>query len=212
VYRVTDADPVRGYNGLLGWHDDYSLIDDETFVGNFASPSDCGVIFVEAKAWIEGAVSGKKTLVVADPSPSFTPNIIFGNANLTYATTDGTSGLTAVSEGSIIIPLLSPDVMTVRGIFIAQTGFFGRNHYQIGGSNGVPSSYNSYVQQSTLTTTGSVVSNLRVGTKWNCGSPPSYCSGYNSRVDNYDRLLAFYPPPFTPAASADFRFVLWREE
>jgi hypothetical protein len=211
IYRVTDTDSVRSYNSLLGWHDDYSIVDDETFVGNFTPPSDCSLIFVQAKAWIEGTVSGKITVVAADEG-SFVPNVLFGNNNLTYQVVDGTTGLTVISEGSIIIPLLSPDVMTIRGIFVAQTGLVGRNHYTNSGSNAVPSQYNSYVLRSQLTTNGSVISFRRVGTKWLCGSPGVYCSGYNTRLDNYDRLLAFFPPPFTPAASADYKFVLWRED
>lgn len=211
VYRVTGASYVRGYNSLLGWHNDYSIISSQTFIGNLTPPSDCTVIFSQAKTWIEGTVSGKVTLVVADEG-SFVPNTLFANNDLTYQTVDGTTGLTVISEGSIIIPLLTPDVMTVRGIFVAQTGFFGRNHYVTTGSNEVPSQYDSYVQQSQLTTNGSVISFRRVGTKWLCGSPGVYCSGYNNRIDNYDRLLAFSPPPFTPSASADFKFVLWREE
>ncbi len=211
VYRVTGTTYVRGYNALLGWHNDYSIISSQTFVGTYTPPSDCSIIFAQAKVWIEGVVSGKKTLIAADTG-SFVPNVLFANNSLTYQTIDGTSGLTVISEGSIIIPLLSPDVMTVRGIFIAQTGLFGRNHYTNSGTNAVPGTYSSYVQQSTLTTSGSVISYRRVGTKWMCGSPGVYCSGYNTRIDNYDRLLAFLPPPFTPAASADAKFVLWREE
>lgn len=211
VYRVTGTTLVRGYNSLLGWYNDYSIISSEAYVGRFTPPADCAVIFSQAKTWIEGTVSGKITLVAADEG-SFVPNVLFGNNNLTYQTLDGTTGLTVIAEGSIIIPLLSPDIMTVRGIFIAQTGFFGRNHYTTSGSNEVPSQYDAYVQRSQLTTNGSVISFRRVGTKWLCGSPGVYCSGYNNRIDNYDRLLAFSPPPFTPAASADYKFVLWREQ
>jgi hypothetical protein len=153
-------------------------------------------------------VGSKVTLVVADTG-SFSPDIIL-NSNLTYTTNDGSVGLTAIAEQSVRIPLVSPDVMTVRGIFVAQSGYLGRNYYEQGGTNGVPSAYNSYVTQSSLTTIGTVVSNLRVGTQWTCGS--TFCSGYSDRTDAYDRLLAFSPPPFTPHASTDYQFMLWREQ
>ncbi len=210
VYRVSGTTYVRGYNNTLGWHNDYNIVSSESSLGTFTPPADCGLIFVNAKVWIEGTVSGKYTIVAADTG-SYAPDVLLRN-NLNYATFDGSTGLTVIAEDSIQIPLTSPDVMTIRGVFVAQGGSFGRNHYTTSGSNEVPSSYDSYVQQSTLTTFGSVVSNLRVGTKWLCGSPGSFCSGYNNRTDNYDRILAFNPPPFTPATSLDYRIVLWREE
>jgi hypothetical protein len=100
--------------------------------------------------------------------------------------------------------------MTIRGVFVAQGGYVGRNYYQAGNSHGVGNGGSPFVQQSSLTTIGSVISNQRVGTKWNCGGV--FCSGYATRNDLYDRLLAFSPPPFTPAASPDYKLVLWREQ
>lgn len=211
IYRVTATDSVRGYDSISGWHDDYSIINTQVYIGRFTPPADCSIIYSDAKVWIEGTISGKITLVAADTG-SFTPDITFGNNDLDYATFDGTTGFTAIAERSIYIPLLVPSDMTVRGIFVAQTGWYGRKHYRSSGTNSVPAQYSGYVLRDVLRTTGSVVSNLRVGTKWLCGSPATYCSGFNNRFDNYDRLLAFFPPPFTPSASADYTFVLWREE
>ncbi len=131
------------------------------------------------------------------------------NDDITYLVDDGSVGLIAVAEESILIPLLSPDDMVVDGIFIAQNGYFGRNYYTTSGSRDVPSSYNSYVEQNSLTITGSIVSNGRVGTKWTCGG--SFCSGYENRVNSYDRDLAINPPPMTPYVSDDYRFVRWLE-
>jgi hypothetical protein len=210
VYRVSGTTYVRGYNNQLGWHNDYNIVSSETLLGTYTPPSDCGLIVVNAKTWIEGTVSGKYTIVAADLG-AYAPDILLRD-NLTYATYDGSTGLTVIAEDSLQIPLTSPDVMTIRGIFVAQGGAFGRNHYTTSGSNEVPAAYDSYVQQSSLTTFGSVISNLRVGTKWLCGSPGTFCSGYNNRVDNYDRILSFNPPPFTPSTSQDYRIVLWREE
>ena len=209
VYRVTGTKLIRGLRAdTLSWGDDYDTITSETLKGTYAVPSGCSLIYSEAKTWIEGTILGKVTIVVADTG-SYAPDILL-QGNINYVSSGGTSGLSAIAEHSVRIPLVAPDTMTVRGIFIAQTGYLGRNHYTTSSSNKVPSQYNSYVKRSTLTTNGTVVSNGRVGTKWLCDG--SYCSGYNTRVDNYDRLLAFGPPPFTPAASPDYTFVAWKEQ
>jgi len=209
VYRVTGTSLARGQRAdTFLWGDDYHTITSETLKGTYAVPSGCSLIYSEAKTWIEGTILGKVTVVAADTG-SYAPDIIL-QGNINYVNTDGSSGLSAIAEHSVLIPLVSPDDMTVRGIFIAQTGYLGRNYYTTSGSNKVPSQYNSYVKRSTLTTNGTVVSNGRVGTKWTCGG--TYCSGYNTRIDNYDRLLAFGPPPFTPAASPDYKFVVWKEQ
>ena len=210
VYRVTGTTgvPAQRIDNIGTWATDYHIISSETYVGRYTIPSDCRIIFAQAKIWLEGVVGTKVTVIAADTG-SFSPDVILSN-NLTYASGSGASGLTAVAERSVLIPLNSPDVMTMRGVFVAQNGYVGRNFYQQGGSNGVPSSYNSYVIQSSLTTFGSVISNSRVGTQWSSGG--SIVSGYQSRTDTYDRLLAFDPPPFTPAASPDYKLVLWREQ
>ncbi len=209
IYRVTGTSYTRAYNNVLGWHNDYSIITTTVSLGTFTPPAGCALIYVNAKTWIEGTVSGKVTIVAADTG-AYNPDVILNN-NILYATADGSTGLTVIAERSIQVPLVSPDTMAIRGIFVAQTGQFGRNHFTTSGSNEVPSAYDPYVFRSTLTTNGSVISNIRVGTKWLCGSPGVYCSGYGNRIDNYDRILAFSPPPFTPSASPDYKIVLWRE-
>lgn len=210
VYRVTGTSAAQSLHidNLNTWVNDYHTITNQTLVGTYSIPSGCPVIYSNAKLWLEGVVGNKVTVLAADTG-SYTPDIILNN-NITYASGTGSSGLTAIAERSVLIPLVSPDVMTIRGVFVAQSGYFGRNYYEVGGSHGVPSAYNSYVQQSQLTTIGTVVSNQRIGTQWTCGG--TLCSGYAQRVDTYDRLLAFSPPAFTPASSVDYRLVLWREK
>lgn len=210
VYRIvsTGAAQARRINNLGAWVSDYHTVNNEQYLGRYAIQPDCPVIYSDAKVWLEGVVGGKVTLVSADTG-SFVPDIILQN-NITYESASGSSGLTAIAEGSVIIPLVAPDEMTVRGIFVAQTGYFGRNYYQAGGSRGVPAQYNAYITRTKLTTIGTVVSNGRIGTRWSCGG--TYCSGYAQREDTYDRLLAFSPPPFTPASSVDYKLVLWGEQ
>ncbi|MDP3646017.1 MAG: hypothetical protein Q8R25_02940 [bacterium] len=195
-------------DNLGTWVSDYHTVQNSPTIGTFTIPADCPVIYAEGKVWIDGVVGGKVTVIAADTG-SYSPDIIL-NGNITYASGTGSSGLTAIAERSVLIPLFSPEDMTVRGIFVAQGGYVGRNYYQVGGNNGVGQGGSPFVQQSSLTTIGTVVSNQRVGTKWTCGG--SFCSGYATRNDLYDRLLAFSPPPFTPAASPDYKLVLWREQ
>lgn len=210
VYKVTGSTWVYGYrsNGDCssngGWCYDYDIITTESYVGNYAVSSTCGLIYVEGTLWLEGTLNGKLTIVAADPG-SYAPDIIL-NGNIAYATTDGTTGLTAIAEHSVRIPLKSPDTMNIRGIFVAQTGYYGRDYY----TQGYTSGNDSYVLRSTLNVIGSLVSAQRAGVAWTSGG--SVVSGYQNRTNSYDRVLAFNPPPFTPVTSADFHFALWDEK
>jgi len=211
VYRVTNTNYVWGYHiDTLEWEREYDRITNQQFVGNYTIPSDCPVIFAESKVWVEGVVSGKVTLAAANlTNPNVDLDVIL-NGDLTYEELDGSDGLTLVAERSIRIPLLSPSTMNLHGIFIAQKGYFGRNHYTTSGSNEVPSAYDSYVQQDTLNLIGTIVSNGREATKWT--SNGTFVSGYNQRNNSYDRNLATNPPPLTPFISQDYRFIEWRED
>jgi hypothetical protein len=210
IYRVTGTVGVdaQRIDNIGTWVTDYHIISSQTYVGRYTIPSDCRVIFAQSKVWLEGTVGTKITVVAADTG-SFQPDIVL-SSDIVYASGSGSSGLTAIAERSILIPLTSPDAMTIRGIFVAQNGYVGRNYYTTSGSNDVPSQYDSYVIQASLTTIGSVISNNRVGTQWSSGG--TMVSGYQTRTDTYDRLLAFDPPPFTPSASPDYKLVLWREQ
>jgi len=204
VYRVNNTNWLWGYNTGYGYEysssfnyrREYNNITNQSFVGNYSIPEECPVIFSEEKLWIEGVVSGKVTVAAADVSSSYDTDVLIHN-NIDYTALDGSDGLTVIAEDYLLISNNSPQNMTMRGIFIAQNGSFGRNYYE--GNT-----------RSTLTIHGSIVSQGRVGTKWTCGG--SFCSGYENRVNAYDRLLAFDPPPFTPPASPDEKFILWREE
>jgi len=209
VYQVTDTNYVWGNDGT-GWERNYDRITDENLLGSYAVPADCSLVFFEDKLWLEGVVNGKVTVAAADVSqPNYDPNIII-NGNITYSSSDGTDGLTAIAEDSVLIPLVSPDNMEIRGVLVAQNGRFGRNYYKSSGSYRVPGSLSAYVLRNSLAMNGSIVSNGRVGTKWSCGG--TYCSGYANRQNSYDRQLASDPPPLTPFVDDEYTFVEWREE
>lgn len=187
------------YSHSDGWSIERNLIrDDDPFVTMTINPS-CPVIFVEDKVWLEGEIPSKITIVAADTdTPGVDPSIIL-HGNITY--TNDNAGLLAIAENNMQIGYDVPNDMILNGIFIAQNGSFGRNHY-FSSSRGGDRFRNS------LTIHGTVVSNGRVGTKWTCGG---WCSGFNIRHNSYDRALVDNPPPLTPRTSDDYRFVQWRD-
>jgi hypothetical protein len=198
----TNLDSVAVYDSSAGWQNDYTRIKTEALLGTYTLPATCGLIYVEDNIWVEGTITSKITLISADETHSgVVPDVVLLN-NIVYSAYDGTAGLTLVAEGNMLISPQSPTNMTLNGIFIAQTGAFGRNLYDC------PSSYEP---KSTLTILGTTVSNKRTGTKWinGCGGSDA---GYQTRTDAYDRRLATDPPPFTPYTSTDYVFVDWREK
>jgi hypothetical protein len=216
-FTATHGWALPGYDSF-GYPAEYSIINSETAGTTYTIPSACSLIFVDDRAWVEGTVKGKVTVVSATPSDvSTTPDAYIPN-NITYATGDGTSGLTLIAEGGILIPLTSPATMTIHGIFVAVGGAFERPFYTNDPSYGCPydvscvsASYPPYVTRTQLTVEGSIISNLRTGTQWVDGSN-NFVSGYQNRVTSYDELQATNPPPFTPSASTNYSFVLWKEQ
>ncbi len=219
VYPVVGTTQIWGNpTGLTAdWTQERTIMSSVSSPTNYAINPACPVIFVEDNAWIEGTVSGKVTLAAADVVQANVDRSIVISNNITYAHTSG-DGLTAIGEQDVLISLQSPDVMNLNGIFIAQKGRFGRNYYCANecdsghsGNEGLPAALDSYVTRSTLNTTGTIVSNGRTGTKWTSGGG-TFLSGYSQRTDSYDRTLAAGPPPFTPATSDDYKFVLWQDQ
>lgn len=208
VWRVTatNGNTIQSYNSVVGnWYYNYPVIVTQVPIGTFTLPADCTVIYAEGKTWIDGVVSGKVTVVTADTG-SYVPNVIL-NGNISYASEDGSAGLTVIAEGSVLYGLIVPNDMTIRGVFIAQTGQYGRDYFYAD-SCCLPSGYYQYVTRNSVTVQGTIVAALRGGVWWS-QSPQS---GFQNRYNNYDRVLAFSPPPFTPTYSADYELVLWREE
>ncbi|MFT7506997.1 MAG: hypothetical protein ACI92I_000134 [Acidimicrobiales bacterium] len=204
--RVVDSTyNYWGYSSQNGWQTERHVIYNDDPYATYTINEECPLIFVEDKVWLEGVVDTKVTLAAADTdSPGVDPSIII-NDNITYA--NASSGLLAVAEEEVLVGLVVPDDMELNGIFVAQNGHFGRNYYS---TSGVFSIHDSYTKRNSLTINGTIVSNGRVGTKWSCGG--SYCSGFETRYNSYDRDLVNNPPPLAPETSDDFKFVEWREE
>ena len=205
VYRVGSETNNTIYAAIDGSSDtsDYTQIKNEQFYGNYTIPVNCRLIYVEDHTWIEGTVATKVTVVSADVTHAGVDTSVMLPGNITYATNDGTSGLTVIAEKNILITPDSPQNMVLSGIYIAQGGAFGRNLYAC------PSTFEP---RTTLTMYGTTVSNKRTGTKWINGCGNGSDAGYQSRVDTYDRKLSTNPPPFTPYTSSDYTFVDWRQK
>jgi hypothetical protein len=189
---------------------DYAKIGSESTYKTYTLPSDCGLIFVEDNTWVEGTIPSKVTLVVANVTTTGVVPEAYLHGNIQYASTDGSDGFTLMAQHDVLIAPDSPQDMTLDGVFVAQSGAFGRNLY----TNSWGTSCNrSYEPRGTLTILGTTVSNLRTGTQWSgisCNGGDT--AGYQSRIDAFDRTLSTDPPPFTPTMSTDYQFVDWKQE
>ncbi len=226
MYRVDSASYNWGWDSSGSAHRDYHTITSESFIGNYTIPSDCSLLFIEDQVWLEGVVSGRVTLVAADIVNNYDPNIILHN-NLTYATGADVDGITIIGEHDITISAKSPEYLTLNGIFVADSGKFGRYHYvenpgyywDYGIWNWVYAYGVGTTQDlETLTINGTVVSSERTGTSWGYWIYRwgygwiEEDSGFANRVNSYERVQAFNPPPFAPSASTIPYMVNWREE
>jgi hypothetical protein len=196
VWLITNLSPTYAYSLEEGWHYDYFTISNEELYNTYTIPVSCSVIFVEDNLWPEGEIKGKVTIASANLiNPTLDTDVVL-SANIDYTVLGGSDGLTLIGERNVLIGPQSPNQMELRGIFIAQKGRFGRNHY--------PSNI-----KDKLEIFGSIVSNGRVGTKWTSGS--IVVSGYPKRESYIDSNLLYNPPIFTPFVSSQFKLIGWEE-
>jgi len=196
AWLITQLSPIYTYSLEEGWHYDYFTIKNEYLYNSYLIPSACSVIFVEDNLWPGGVIKGKVTLVSANLiDPNLNTDVIL-QANLDYSVKDGSDGLTLIAQRNILIGPNSPNMMELRGIFIAQKGRFGRNHYP----RNIREKLEIY---------GSIISNGRVGTKWSSGG--RVISGYLKRESYFDPNLIYHPPVFTPYITRDFKLINWGE-
>ena len=205
VREVTGTYNYWAYSSYEGWHtEERNVITSSSFVATHAIDPNCPLLYFEDKVWLEGAISGKVTLAAADLSSSAETNIVISDS-VTYNDTD--SGLLAIAEDDVDVGLEVPDDMTANGIYVAQNGRFGRNHYITGY---LPWWLDAYVIRNSLTRFGSVVSNGRVGTRWTSGG--TTVSGFELRTTSFDQDQVDNPPPLTPQTSDVFIFDNWRQD
>lgn len=206
IRRVNSTSSYWAYSTAEGWHsDERNVIGSTSFVATRTIDSDCPLLYLEDKVWLEGSITQKVALAAANLSSGSQTNIVI-NDDVEYVT--GTNaGLLAIAEDDVDVGLVVPYDMQADGIFIAQNGRFGRNHYD---TAYLVSSLDPYVIRGTLTRVGSVVSNGRVGTQWTSGGVT--VSGFQNRVTSFDINQVDDPPPLTPETSDVFRLTDWRQE
>ena len=207
VREVRRTISYDAYSTAEGDHTEDNVIDRDRNPTTYTINPDCPIIFVEDKVWLEGEVSGKVALAAANLSSSGETNIVI-NDNITYDTSVD-SGLVAIAEHDIDIGLVVPDDMTVNGIFIAQNGRFGRNHYK---TSDLYPALDPYVSRNSLSRLGSVISNQGGGTEWINSGSGLHSSGFRSRITSFDLNQVKNPPPLAPETSDVFIFDSWRQE
>ena len=204
TYEVRRVNSKQNEPNGYAWGYYMNVLNGTQLVGTYTIPTSCPVIFVEDQVWLEGVVNGKVTIIAADVDSSGVDPSIILNDNLTYA--NASSGIMVIGEYDVLVGLEVPDDMSLNGIFIAQTGHFGRNYYD----TSLPNAWQVYIKRNSLTLNGTIVSNGRVGTKW-VSSSGTYLSGFNNRTNSYDRNLVSSPPPLVPITSDVYKFSEWRD-
>lgn len=208
VRRVTNTTQYWGFSNEDGQALERHVISNTAAPTTHNINASCPLIFVQDKVWLDGVVNGKVSLAAADvSSPTINPSIIL-NGNITY-TSPVTSGLLAIAEQDVLVGVSVPNNMTANGIFIAQNGRFGRNHYVTAGMYALPGGLAANRFRDSLTMNGTIVSNGRVGTQWTSGAVPQ--SGFLVSNNTYDRNLVSSPPPLIPKTSDVYRMTDWRE-
>jgi len=187
------------------WGRYMNILKGTSLVGVYNIDPQCPVIFIEDQVWLEGQVDGKVSIAAADiDTVGEDPSIIL-NENITYGSEN--AGLLAVAEYDMLIGLVVPDDLELNGIFVAQTGHFGRNFYD----TSMPNSWEEYIVRNSLTLNGTIVSNNRAGYNWVAGGGV-IVSGFQSSESSYDASQVFDPPPYTPITSDVYSFFNWRQD
>ncbi len=205
IYKVTSALEYWAYSSYEGWHREQNVITAFDLIATHTINNNCPLLYFEDKVWLEGSINQKVSLAAADLSSGNQTNIVVNN-NITYKP-NSNAGLLAIAKDDIDIGLVVPDNMIAHGIFVAQNGRFGRNHYN---ENYLTAAYRQYVKRSSLTRLGSVVSNGRVGTKW--GDSNGWSSGFNYRYTSFDINQVDNPPPLTPETSDVYLLRDWKQD
>ncbi|MEK7462500.1 MAG: hypothetical protein AAB618_02900 [Patescibacteria group bacterium] len=207
---VTAVRSYSAYSTEQGNHTERNIIQTDTNYGTYAINPSCPIIYVADKVWLQGVLDEKVTLAAAGTdSTGANPSIIL-QGNITYSDPEE-DGLLAIAENNVLLGVDVPNDMFINGIYVAQTGRFGRNDYEYSNlpNPSGPLDFRPYYERNSLTANGTIVSNGRVGTQWVSGS--TFQSGFHNRYSSYDRNLVDNPPPLVPNTSDVYQFVEWRE-
>lgn len=208
---VTNTYQYSGYTTESGTQNERHITRTLGTATNYTIDPDCPLIYIEDKIWLQGTIDQRVTLAAAGTDVAGGDPDIILQGNITYAT-PGEDGILAIAESDVLVGVTVPDDMTVNGIYVAQNGRFGRNHYIYGNLPNPtgPADYRPYYERNSLSMNGTVVSNGRVGTQWSSGGV--FSSGFHDRFSTYDRNLVENPPPLVPNTSDVYAFTEWQEQ
>jgi len=204
VFRVKKVNQkVYGWDGVE-WIYESNDIDSEDFYANYPLPSSCAPIFIENKVWVDGVVKGRTTLVAAElpEMPNKMKNLII-NGNIDYA--DSSSVLGLIAQKDILIPLQSPDNLTIKAALLAQKGHVFRYYYP----NWTDEPYKTYAIRNSIATYGSIITNTLWTFSW-VDSAMNVVSGYRNTSMSYNPDLNYNPPPYFPVYG-EYQTTDWKE-
>jgi hypothetical protein len=195
VSKITELSRVRAYTVEEGYHWEYSIISEEEAAVDYVL-EDCGLIYLEDDVWLEGEIDGQITLAAANLIVSEEEASVWLKGSISYKNVNPLDGFVLVSQHDVLITPDSPEYMDLQGVFIAQTGHFGTNHYS-------SAWYPSYGKKEELNIYGTIVSNGRVGTQWTSRGRNGHLMAHGYLVIVRERifmiqnlviiLLLFYP-------------------
>ena len=177
---VASTNEINNYSG--GWQ-------------TYAIPNE-GVIFVEGHVWLEGAVNGRRTTIVAANLLSSSLKNIYIGKDIRYTNYDCTDILGLIGQKDVEIIKSSETDLKIDGALLAQSGRVGRANY---GTSDI---------KSVITVYGALATNLRYGFAWTNGTQNW---GYITRNLYYDNNLLYCPPPYFPT-STQYEMDLWEEK
>ena len=195
-------DPVWGYNGVE-WVEESHSYKNSSHVATHSIP-DNGLVFVADDVWVEGVVDGRVTVAAARlPDGDYEDASIYIQNDLTYAVRDGTNVMGLIAQQDILVPLYSPENLTIDAALLAQKGHVYRYYY--------PNSwYSPYAIQDTIETYGTIITNTIWTWSWVSGAGGTTISGYENTDTIYDTYLLYGPPPSFPSEE-EYEFLSWEE-
>jgi len=205
VFRVKKVQQkVWGWDGE-DWVHESNDIESEEFYANYTLPETCAPIFIENNVWVDGVVKGKATLVAATlPETQNKMRKIIINGDIDYADANSTLGL--IAQKDVLIPLYSPDNLTIKASLLAQNGHVFRYYYPEWSDE----PYQTYAIRDYIETYGSIITNTMWTFSWVSDVGGPVVSGYQNTEMMYDSDLTYNPPPYFPTIG-EYEFVSWEE-
>ena len=185
------------------WIFESNDIDEEDFYANYPLPAGCAPIFIENNVWVNGQVKGRATVVAANiPEMQNKLRKIIISGNIDYADNDSVLGL--IAQKDVLIPLYSPDNLSIKASMLAQKGHVMRYYYPEWDSE----PYRTHNIKNSITTYGSIITNALWTFNW--GDSDEVVSGYRITDMGYDPKLTYSPPPYFPTAG-EYQLMSWEE-